>query len=96
MKPRLSIAGLCAIACFAGIACGQLTCSSIICRDAIGVWSGRGHLVALGYGRGTYEADVQCAALELRDAAGVKDQLTDREPARRIVSVRRGRRSRNS
>jgi len=43
-----------------------------------------------------YEADVQREALELRDAAGVKDQLTDREPARRIVSVRRGRRLGNS
>jgi len=96
MKPWLSITGLCAIACLAGIACGQLTCGSIICRDAIGVWLGRGHLLALGYGRGTYEADVQREALELRDAAGVKDQLTDREPARRIVSVRRGRRLGNS
>ena len=67
-----------------------------ICRDAIGVWSGRGHLLALGYGRGTYEADVQCEALELRDAAGVKDQLIDREPARRIISVRRGSRPGNS
>jgi len=36
MKPRLSITGLCAIACLARIACGQLTCGSIICRDAIG------------------------------------------------------------
>ena len=60
------------------------------------VWLGRGYLLALGYGRGTYEADVQREALELRAAAGVKDQLTDREPARRIVSVRRGRRLGNS
>lgn len=50
----------------------------------------------LGTARGTYEADVQCEALELRDGAGVKDQLTDREPARRIVSVRRRSRPGNS
>ncbi|PYK87844.1 MAG: hypothetical protein DMF47_01830 [Verrucomicrobia bacterium] len=42
MKRELSIAGLCAIACFAGIACGQLTCSSIICQDAIGATKTRG------------------------------------------------------
>jgi len=45
---------------------------------------------------GTHQADVQCEALELRDPAGVKDQLIDSEPARRIVSVRRGSRPGNS
>lgn len=83
MKRQLSIAGLCAIACFAGIACGQLTCSSIICRDAIGVLLGRGHLLALGYGRGIYEADVQGEALELRDAAGVRDGHAQNESSER-------------
>ena len=61
-------------------------------RSLVRPWSSAGARVRPG----TYEADFQCEALELRDAAGVKDQLTDREPARRIVSVRRGGRPGNS
>jgi hypothetical protein len=66
------MAGLCAGACVAGVACGQLVTGSIIFRDAIGVLFGRGHLLALGQGRGIYEADVQRELWEMGNAAGGK------------------------
>lgn len=73
MKRQLLIAGLCAGACAAGLACGRFVAGSITCRDAIGILFGRGHLLALGCGRGIYEADVQREVGEIRDAAGDRD-----------------------
>jgi hypothetical protein len=73
VKRQLLIAGLCAGACAAGLACGRFVAGSITCRDAIGVLFGRGHLLALGHGRGIYEADVQREVGEMRDAAGDRD-----------------------
>jgi foldase protein PrsA len=70
VKRRLLIPSLLAGACVAGITCGRLVATSIICRDAIGVLFGRGHLLALGQGRGIYEADVQRELEEIRSAAG--------------------------
>jgi len=74
VKRQLLIAGLCAGACVAGIACGRLVAASITCRDAIGVLFGRGHLLALAQGQGIYEADVRRELEEMHSAGGGKDE----------------------
>ena len=48
--------------------------TSIICRDAIGVLFGRGHLLALAQGQGIYQANVQRDVEEMRSAGGGKDE----------------------
>lgn len=71
MKWKLATATLLAV--IAGIGCGQLACQSISCRDAIGRLFERGRLMALAGGRGVYEADVERAVVEVRDANDLDD-----------------------
>ena len=71
MKWKLAAATLLAV--IAGIGCGQLACRSICCRDAIGRFFERGDLLALAGGRGIYEADVERAVAEFRDASDLDD-----------------------
>jgi parvulin-like peptidyl-prolyl isomerase len=71
MKWKLAAATLLAV--IAGIGCGQLACQSIGCRDAIGRLFERGRLMALAGGRGVYEADVERAVAEVRDANDLDD-----------------------
>ena len=54
-------------ACLAGIVAAQFVVKSVVCRDRIGVWSGRGRLIALVDGAGIYEADVARGVRELRE-----------------------------
>jgi len=56
------------LACGAGIICGRAALHSVPARDAIGVVFGRGPLLALAGGRGIYEADLERARTEKRDA----------------------------
>ena len=57
---------------------GELACSSIAARDAIGVWSGRGRLMALVHGTGLYEADLTRVAIETQQrAAGAASEQPD-------------------
>jgi parvulin-like peptidyl-prolyl isomerase len=55
------------LACAAGVMCGRAALHSVPMRDAIGVLFGRGRLLALAGGRGTYEADLERARTERRD-----------------------------
>ena len=73
MKGKFALANL--IAVVAGIGCGQLTCQSTSCRDAIGRACGRGHLLALAHSQGIYEADIGRAVAEfrMRDGRGWAD-----------------------
>ena len=94
MKRELSIAGLCAIACFAGIACGQLTCSSIICQDAIGATKTRGGDLGF-FSEFRMPPDFFCGGRQMHVAEISKPirtrlgfhiiQLTDRKQARRMT-----------
>ena len=56
------------LACGAGIVSGRAALDCVPMRDAIGVLFGRGHLLALACGRGLYEADLERARAERRDA----------------------------
>ena len=92
MKRQLSIAGLCAIA---GIACGQLTCSSIICRDAIGATKTRGGDMGFFFSEFRMPPDFFAAVVKMHVAEISKPictrlgfhiiQLTDRKQARRMT-----------
>jgi parvulin-like peptidyl-prolyl isomerase len=94
MKRQLSIAGLCAIACFAGIACGQSTCSSIICRHAIGATKTRGGDMGF-FSEFRMPPDFFAAVVKMHVAEISKPirtrlgfhiiQLTDRKQARRMT-----------
>src|ERR1700681_658303 len=91
MKRQLSIAGLCAIA---GITCGQLTCSSIICRDAIGATKTRGGDMGF-FSEFRMPPDFFAAVVKMHVAEISKPirtrlgfhivQLTDRKQARRMT-----------
>jgi hypothetical protein len=58
----------------AGIACGEWACRLPGCRNLLGVLRGRGHLLALARDEGIYEADLERAVAESRDAAGIGDK----------------------
>ena len=70
MKGWLSATALIITACLAGMVAGQLILGSIVCRDAIGVLFGRGHLLALAHGHGIYQVDLERVLAEKYDAAG--------------------------
>ena len=70
MKGWLSVASLIVTACLAGIVAGEWVLGSVVCRDAIGVLFGRGHLLALVHGHGIYRVDLERALTEKYDAAG--------------------------
>ncbi|HEV2046778.1 MAG TPA: peptidyl-prolyl cis-trans isomerase [Chthoniobacterales bacterium] len=74
MKRRLAILLLVAGSCVAGVACAQFVYHSPSCRDGIGVFCGRGHLLALALSEGIYETDLQRVLAEARDAAGADEQ----------------------
>jgi PPIC-type PPIASE domain len=74
VKGRLAILLLAAGSCVGGVACGVFAYHSVACRDAIGVFCGRGHLLALALGDGVYESDLQRALAEMRYAAGADEQ----------------------
>ena len=59
MKAMLRRIGLIAIAGLAGLAGSELLCRSTNFRDAAGRLAGRGHLIALVDGKGTYEGDLE-------------------------------------
>ena len=74
MKGRLSSFALVVGACVAGVACGRWAFSSTACRDVIGIFCGRGHLLVLVHGNGIYEADLQRAVAESHFAAGIDEK----------------------
>ena len=63
---------LMAAACLAGVFAGDVICSSLAMRNAIGLRCGRGQLLALCEGAGLYESD----------AALAKDEWRSRNPGR--------------
>ena len=66
MKRWLTLSA--ALAAFlGGIAAGQWMLGSAVCRDAIGLLLGRGHLLAIAHGYGVYEADLDRALAEKRE-----------------------------
>lgn len=71
MRAR-TIAGLTALALVAGIGSAEMIYRSKICRDTIGGYLGRGHLLALINGHGIYEVDVNAKATADRYSAGSK------------------------
>jgi len=79
VKRRVAILLFVAGSCVAGVACAQFVYRSPACRDAIGVFCGRGHLLALTLGEGIYETDLQRVLAEARDAAGAdeKDRIDE-------------------
>jgi hypothetical protein len=79
----LALAGACA----AGIVCGQLLLRSPHFRDAIGILCGRGHLLAIAQGEGIYEADLQRALAEFRNATGVDEKDRQDEDVERVKKV---------
>jgi len=81
----LSFAG----ACIAGVACGQLVLHLPHFRDAIGIFCGRGHLLAIAQGEGIYEADLQRALSELRYANGIDEEDRQEEDITKVKSVTR-------
>ena len=85
MKRRRLISLSFAGACIAGVACGQLVLHLPHFRDAIGIFCGRGHLLAIAQGEGIYEADLQRAFSELRYANGI-----DEEDRQDVNSVGKG------
>jgi len=82
MKRRWLISLSFAGACIAGVACGQLVVHSPHFRDAIGIFCGRGHLLAIAQGEGIYEADLQRALSEFRYANGIDEQ--DRQDVKSV------------
>jgi len=85
MKRRRLISLAFAGACIAGVACGQLVLHLPHFRDAIGIFCGRGHLLAIAQGEGIYEADLRRAFSELRYANGI-----DEEDRQDVKSVGKG------
>jgi hypothetical protein len=85
MKRRWLISLAFAGACIAGVACGQLVLHLPHFRDAIGIFCGRGHLLAIAQGEGIYEADLRRAFSELRYANGI-----DEEDRQDVKSVGKG------
>jgi len=74
VKRRLAILLLVAGSCVTGITCGHFVYQSRACRDAIGVFCGRGHLLALALGEGIYETDLQRALAEMRYVTNEEDR----------------------
>jgi parvulin-like peptidyl-prolyl isomerase len=58
------------IACVAGIVCAWLVAKSVIVRDKLGTFCGRGRLLALVHGHGIYQADVDRTLNEAHYLAG--------------------------
>jgi parvulin-like peptidyl-prolyl isomerase len=79
MRSRLVILLLVTAGCVAGLVCAQFVYHSVACRDALGVFCGRGHLLALAQSEGIYDTDLQRAVTEARYAAGAdeKDRQED-------------------
>jgi parvulin-like peptidyl-prolyl isomerase len=82
-------------ACLAGVLAGNLICSSLAIRNAMGQQCGRGRLLALGEGVGLYESDVTLARSEGRDgdltalAANLEaGRMARREPVNRTTVSR--------
>jgi parvulin-like peptidyl-prolyl isomerase len=71
---RLSLIGL---SCIAGIICAGLIVASVRCRDVLGVWFGRGHLLGVTNQRGIYEADLDRALAEISYANGEQDAFPE-------------------
>jgi hypothetical protein len=65
-----------AAACLAGVMAAEGVVKSVVCRDRIGVWSGRGKLIALVDGTGIYETDVARGLGELQER-GANDQTSE-------------------
>src|SRR5256886_399371 len=73
------------ISAVVGICCGQLVTRSVIVRDELGTVCGRGHLFALIYGHGIYQADVDRTVNESHYPAGAEHTegtSVDRQAAR--------------
>lgn len=87
MKRGLLISISLAGAYLAGVACAQLILHSSHFRDAVGIWCGRGHLLAIARGEGIYEADLRRALAELRYARGAEDQDRHEEHTERVNKV---------
>lgn len=60
------------ISAFVGIVCDQFVTRSVIVRDKLGIICGRGHLLALVHGHGTYQADVDRTVNESHYPAGAE------------------------
>jgi hypothetical protein len=86
VKRWFPFSALLVIACSAGIFCGQLALRSIVCRDAIGVLFGHGHLLALARGHGIYEVDLKRARAEMSEAGeNVQDRHEDKVEQRFVL-----------
>jgi parvulin-like peptidyl-prolyl isomerase len=88
VKRKLLIPLLLAGACVAGIACGRLVYRLPAVRTAIGIWCGRGRLLAIAQGVGIYEVDLRRALAEVRYATGVdeKDRHEDNIDKRQVLT----------
>lgn len=71
---RLSLIGL---SCIAGIICAWLIVMSVRCRDTLGIWFGRGHLLGVTDHSGIYEADLDRALAEISYANGEQDSFPE-------------------
>ena len=69
-----------AVACLLGLVCSELLCRSVSFRDLLGRVAGRGRLIAITYGRGFYEND-----LEVHGATAASDLIVA-ENLRRLSS----------
>jgi PPIC-type PPIASE domain len=87
MRIRFALLGL--VSAIAGIGFGQLVCHSAVCRDAIGQFYGKGHLLALEHGCGIYQADLDRAFAEFQDVRG-ENELDDKEPTESKRSILSG------
>jgi hypothetical protein len=86
VKRWFPFSALLVIACSAGIFCGQLALRSIVCRDAIGVLFGHGHLLALARGHAIYEVDLKRARAEMSEAGeNVQDRHEDKVEQRFVL-----------
>jgi hypothetical protein len=90
MKRRRLISLSFAGACIAGVACGYFVLHSPHFRDAMGIFCGRGHLLAIAQGEGIYEADLRRALSESRYASGIDEEdRQEEEDIKRVKSVTR-------
>jgi PPIC-type PPIASE domain len=70
---KLSLIGL---SCIAGIFCGHVVVSSVRCRDTLGLWFGRGHLLAIANRSGIYAADLDRDLAEISYANDDPDSVS--------------------
>jgi len=89
MKRRWLISLSFAGACIASVACGQLVLHLPHFRDAVGIFCGRGHLLAIARGDGIYEADLRRAFSELRYTNGIDEKDRQEEDITKVKSVTR-------